>query len=146
MGVTVVAWLYGPATRRRPFQTYRSLNCYAVGVTADRDERRSRSREFAYSFPRCSEVDAGVPPGNDRLTFETRFDTVGMMACCGGFFPDVARELANRGAEVIAWPAMRLQSVAGPGPCMRESRLCQMTLCSILLASCLTFAILPDSN
>jgi len=69
-----------------------------------------------------------------------------MMACCGGFFPDVARKLANHGAEVIAWPAMRLQSVAGPGPCMRESRLYQMTLCSILLVSCSTFAILANSN
>jgi len=68
------------------------------------------------------------------------------MVCYDGFFTEVARELANRGAEVIAWPAMRLQSVAGPGPCMRESRRHQMTLCSILLVSCLTFAILPDSN
>jgi hypothetical protein len=25
-----------------PFQTHRSLNCYAGGVTADRDKRRSR--------------------------------------------------------------------------------------------------------
>ena len=111
-----------------------------------RDERRSRSREFAYSFPRCSEVDAGVPPGNDCLTFETRFDEVSVMVCYDGFFTDVARKLANHGAEVIAWPAMRLQSVAGPGACMRESRRHQMTLCSILLVSCLTFAILPDSN
>ena len=27
-----------------------------------------------------------------------------MMVCYDGFFPGVARELANRGAEVIAWP------------------------------------------
>jgi predicted amidohydrolase len=34
----------------------------------------------------------------------TRFGKVGMMVCYDGFFPEVARELANRGAEVIAWP------------------------------------------
>jgi hypothetical protein len=27
-----------------------------------------------------------------------------MMVCYDGFFPEVARELTNRGAEVIAWP------------------------------------------
>jgi predicted amidohydrolase len=27
-----------------------------------------------------------------------------MMVCYDGFFPEVARQLANRGAEVIAWP------------------------------------------
>src|SRR3954464_15820308 len=27
-----------------------------------------------------------------------------MMICYDGFFPEVARELTNRGAEVIAWP------------------------------------------
>ena len=36
--------------------------------------------------------------------FETRFGKVGLMVCYDGFFPEVARELANRGAEVIAWP------------------------------------------
>ncbi len=27
-----------------------------------------------------------------------------MMVCYDGFFPEVARELSNRGAEIIAWP------------------------------------------
>jgi predicted amidohydrolase len=27
-----------------------------------------------------------------------------MMVCYDGFFPEVARQLTNRGAEVIAWP------------------------------------------
>ncbi len=36
--------------------------------------------------------------------FSTRFGKLGMMVCYDGFFPEVARELANAGAEVIAWP------------------------------------------
>jgi predicted amidohydrolase len=36
--------------------------------------------------------------------FETRFGTLGIMICYDGFFPEVARELTKRGAEVIAWP------------------------------------------
>ncbi len=51
-----------------------------------------------------SEIDAGVMPGHDYPIFTTRFGKVGMMVCYDGFFPEVARELSNRGAEVIAWP------------------------------------------
>ncbi len=51
-----------------------------------------------------SEVEGGVVPGNDYPVFDTKFGKVGMMVCYDGFFPEVARELCNRGAEVIAWP------------------------------------------
>lgn len=51
-----------------------------------------------------SEVARGVAPGRDYPVFETRFGRVGMMICYDGFFPEVARELTKRGAEVIAWP------------------------------------------
>jgi predicted amidohydrolase len=50
------------------------------------------------------EVMNGVTPGTDYPVFETRFGTLGMMVCYDGFFPEVARELTRRGAEVIAWP------------------------------------------
>lgn len=51
-----------------------------------------------------SEVEAGVMPGNDYPVFSTKLGKVGMMVCYDGFFPEVARELTKRGAEVIAWP------------------------------------------
>ncbi len=51
-----------------------------------------------------NEAEAGVCPGHDYPVFDTRFGKVGMMVCYDGFFPEVARELANRGAEIIAWP------------------------------------------
>ena len=50
------------------------------------------------------EASAGVVPGNEYPIFETRFGTLGIMICYDGFFPEPARELAKRGAEVIAWP------------------------------------------
>jgi len=50
------------------------------------------------------EAAKGVAPGHDYPVFQTRFGKVGMMVCYDGFFPEVARELSNRGAEVIAWP------------------------------------------
>ncbi len=50
------------------------------------------------------EFDRGISPGTDYPVFETRLGKIGMMICYDGFFPEVARELSNRGAEIIAWP------------------------------------------
>jgi predicted amidohydrolase len=66
-----------------------------------------------------SEVESGVAPGSDYPVFETKFGKVGLMVCYDGFFPEVARELARRGAEVIAWP------VWGCNPQLAKARACE---------------------
>jgi predicted amidohydrolase len=66
-----------------------------------------------------TEVEMGITPGAEYPVFETRFGKVGMMVCYDGFFPEVARELANRGAEVIAFP------VAGCNPQLVAARACE---------------------
>jgi predicted amidohydrolase len=65
------------------------------------------------------EVESGVAPGADYPVFQTRFGKVGMMICYDGFFPEPARELAKRGAEVIAWP------VWGCNPLLARARACE---------------------
>jgi predicted amidohydrolase len=70
------------------------------------------------SLPR-QEVEAGVAPGAEYPVFQTRFGKVGMMICYDGFFPEPARELAKRGAEVIAWP------VWGCNPLLARARACE---------------------
>lgn len=65
------------------------------------------------------EHDGGIQPGKDFPVFETRFGKVGMMVCYDGFFPEPARELAKRGAEVIAFP------VAGCNPLLASARACE---------------------
>lgn len=65
------------------------------------------------------EVAAGIAPGHDYPVFETRFGKLGMMICYDGFFPEVARELTKRGAEVIAWP------VWGCNPVLASARACE---------------------
>lgn len=70
------------------------------------------------ALPR-SEIDAGICPGQDYPVFDTRFGKLGIMICYDGFFPEVARELANRGAEVIAWP------VWGCNPLLARARACE---------------------
>ena len=66
-----------------------------------------------------SEIESGVTPGDDYPVFDTKFGKVGMMVCYDGFFPEVARELTNRGAEVIAWP------VWGCNPLLAQARACE---------------------
>ena len=70
------------------------------------------------TLPR-DEIVSGIAPGEDYPVFETRFGRVGMMICYDGFFPEVARELSNRGAEVIAWP------VWGCNPILAAARACE---------------------
>jgi predicted amidohydrolase len=70
------------------------------------------------TLPR-GEVEGGVCPGRDYPVFETRFGRVGMMVCYDGFFPEVARQLTNNGAEVIAWP------VWGCIPLLARARACE---------------------
>ncbi len=55
------------------------------------------------TLPR-EEIARGIAPGDSYPVFETRFGKVGMMICYDVFFPEVARELARNGAEVIALP------------------------------------------
>ena len=66
-----------------------------------------------------AEVERGVAPGQDYPVFNTTFGKVGLMVCYDGFFPEVARELTNRGAEVIAWP------VWGCNPQLAKARACE---------------------
>jgi predicted amidohydrolase len=66
-----------------------------------------------------SEWSAGVQPGSEYPVFQTRFGKLGMMVCYDGFFPEVARELTNRGAEVIAFP------VWGCNPLLAAARACE---------------------
>jgi predicted amidohydrolase len=65
------------------------------------------------------EIADGVAPGKEYPVFETRFGKMGMMVCYDGFFPEVARELSNAGAEVVAWP------VAGCNPLLAAARACE---------------------
>ncbi len=66
-----------------------------------------------------SEVEAGLSPGKDYPVFNTKLGKIGMMVCYDGFFPEVARELSNRGAEVICWP------VWGCNPLLSAARACE---------------------
>jgi predicted amidohydrolase len=65
------------------------------------------------------EIEGGVAPGSGYPVFPTRLGKVGLMVCYDGFFPEVARELSNRGAEVIAWP------VWGCNPLLARARACE---------------------
>lgn len=70
------------------------------------------------TLPR-GEIEGGIMPGTEYPVFETPIGKIGMMICYDGFFPEVARELTNRGAEIIAWP------VWGCNPALGAARACE---------------------
>ncbi len=62
------------------------------------------------------EIKGGVAPGHDYPVFDTRFGKLGMMVCWDVHFPEVCRNLANRGAEVVAMP------IWGGNPALARAR------------------------
>lgn len=70
------------------------------------------------TLPR-TEIEAGVSPGTEYPVFDTAVGRIGIMICYDGFFPEPARQLAMRGAEIIAFP------VAGCNPMLAAARACE---------------------
>jgi len=90
---------------------------YNVSVLIDR-EGAVAGKYRKVTLPR-TEIDMGIVPGDEYPVFDTDFGKVGMMICYDGFFPEVARQLSNNGAEVIAFP------VAGCNPLLAAARACE---------------------
>ncbi|GIW92588.1 MAG: hypothetical protein KatS3mg110_0629 [Pirellulaceae bacterium] len=65
------------------------------------------------------ELEGGITPGDSYPVFDTPLGRIGMMICYDGFFPEVARRLAEAGAEVIAFP------VWGCNPLLVSARACE---------------------
>jgi len=70
------------------------------------------------ALPR-TEIEAGISPGSDYPVFDTPLGKIGLMICYDGFFPEPARQLSQRGAEIIAFP------VAGCNPLLAAARACE---------------------
>ena len=50
------------------------------------------------------EIEGGITPGDDLPVFDTAFGRIGVMICWDVFFPEPARVLARKGAEIIFLP------------------------------------------
>jgi predicted amidohydrolase len=90
---------------------------YNVAVLID-PQGKIAGKYRKVTLPR-TEIEAGVTPGDEYPVFDTRFGKLGMMVCYDGFFPEVARQLRMRGAEVIAFP------VWGCNPLLAAARACE---------------------
>jgi predicted amidohydrolase len=75
---------------------------YNTAVLVDRDGRLA-GRYRKMSLP-DEEIEGGITPGGDTPVFDTDFGRVGLMICWDSSYPEVARSLAERGAEVILMP------------------------------------------
>lgn len=90
---------------------------YNVAVLID-DQGKLVGKYRKVCLPR-TEVEQGIVAGDSFPVFETRLGKIGMMVCYDGFYPEVARELAINGAEIIAFP------VAGCNPLLAAARACE---------------------
>jgi predicted amidohydrolase len=75
---------------------------YNTAVLIDR-EGKLAGRYRKVALPR-EEIEGGVTPGDSYPVFDTDFGRIGMMICWDLEFPEVARQLAMQGAEVILMP------------------------------------------
>ncbi len=75
---------------------------YNTAVLIDR-EGKLAGKYRKVSLPR-EEIEGGITPGNSYPVFDTDFGRIGMMICWDLQFPEVARQLAVQGAEVILMP------------------------------------------
>ena len=94
---------------------------YNTAVLLDRDGKLT-GRYHKVCIPR-EEVDGGIMPGTEYPVFDADFGRVGLMICWDLEFPEVARELAARGAEVILMPIWGGEDTLAPRPCHREPML-----------------------
>ena len=67
-----------------------------------------RNGNFAGKYRKVSlpqeEIDGGITPGNSFPVFDTDFGKIGLMICWDVTFPEPARVLAQKGAEIIFLP------------------------------------------
>jgi predicted amidohydrolase len=75
---------------------------YNTSVLIDRDGKLA-GKYRKICLPR-SEYDGGLAPGSEYPIFETDFGKIAMMICWDVAYPEIARELSARGAEIIFMP------------------------------------------
>jgi predicted amidohydrolase len=75
---------------------------YNTSVLLSRDGKLA-GKYRKVCLPR-EEIDDGITPGHEYPVFDTDFGRIGMMICWDISYPEVARELSARGAEMIFMP------------------------------------------
>lgn len=107
--------LRGPTSKRLGREA-KKLGCYIVAGIYEREGAAiyntalliGRDGQVAGSYRKThlprEEAEAGLSPGSEYPVFETDFGRVGLLICWDVQFPEPARALALRGAEVILLP------------------------------------------
>ncbi|MDI4649827.1 carbon-nitrogen hydrolase family protein [Cohnella hashimotonis] len=86
---------------------------YNTAVLIDRDGRISG--KYRKTHLPLFEAEMGVTPGSEYPVFDTDFGRIGILICWDSYFPEPARLLALKGAELLFVPTQgnaRIQSLA----------------------------------
>ena len=75
---------------------------YNAAVVMDREGRLVG--KYRKTHLPLAEVEDGITPGSDYPVFDTDFGRIGIMICWDAFFPETARILRLKGAEILFLP------------------------------------------
>jgi len=75
---------------------------YNAAVLIDREGRLAG--KYRKTHLPLAEVEDGITPGSEYPVFDTDFGRIGIMICWDAFFPETARILRLKGAEILFWP------------------------------------------
>lgn len=105
----------GPATavlseKARQYRTYiittllesEGGRTYNAAVVVDRQGQLVG--KYRNTHLPLAEVEDDITPGSDYPVFDTDFGRIGIMICWDAFFPETARILRLKGAEILFWP------------------------------------------
>ncbi len=76
--------------------------------------------KYRKNAPTSGEMAKGIMPGDDLPVFTTRFGKVGLLVCYDLQFPELARELGKRGAEMIIAPSYGFPTLLGKSEAMEN--------------------------
>ncbi len=105
--------MYSDLARRHKMWVAASLHeadgglIYNTAVLVDREGRIAG--KYRKTHLAMAEGENGITPGSDYPVFDTDFGRVGMLICWDNWFPEVARALRLKGAEILLLP------IAGDG-------------------------------
>lgn len=86
------------------------------------------------------ELDAGLVPGDDLPVFDLDFGRVGIMTCLDNSFPETARVLAVKGADIIFFPHVQ----SGYGEVGWMAQLLSRAIDSAVYVVPVSFGVGPD--
>ena len=84
---------------------FHELDTYRYNTAILIDPEGKTVGKYRKVQPTLGELRLGIAPGEELPVFELPFAKIGVLICWDQYFPETARALTRKGAEVILWPS-----------------------------------------